>query len=128
MQFRILKNDSKYQWTEHSKFKMQFYGISPQRALRVIRSPHRTETGIVEKTIAVMQPASIRRGKDGKETWGSEIWAMYQIKNQNESSKFKILNSANQKVRIISVWRYPGISPKNNPIPENVLREIENVI
>ncbi|EKE15999.1 MAG: hypothetical protein ACD_11C00057G0024 [uncultured bacterium] len=113
MQLKGPKNDSKYHWTEHSKFKMQFYGISSQRALRVIRSPHRTETGIVEKTVAVMQPTSIKRGKDGKENWGSEIWVMYQI---------------NRKIKIISVWRYPGVSPKNNPIPEDVLREIENIV
>jgi len=154
MTFKAIKNDSKYHWTEHSKFKMQFYGISPQRAIRVIRAPHRTEEGIVEKTVAVMQPGSTKRGKDGKEIWSSEIWVMYQIKNknakvknQNDNAKFKndkIQKLSNKlkanevypvaklygvkKLRIISVWRYPGVSPKNNPIPEDILRGIEEII
>jgi len=40
---------------------------------------------------------------------------------------FKILNSANQQIRVISAWIYPGISPKNNPIPEDILRELEEI-
>jgi hypothetical protein len=31
------------------------------------------------------------------------------------------------RVKIISAWRYPGISPKNNPIPEEILDEINNM-
>jgi hypothetical protein len=31
------------------------------------------------------------------------------------------------RVKIISAWRYPGISPKNNPIPEEILDEIRNI-
>ena len=174
---RFLKNSDKYFWTEHAKFKMKFYGLSPQRVLRVIRAPERIEEGIVEKTIAVMQPASVRHrrtsaGKPASPTWSSEIWAMYQTRKArnskseiNQSSAFpfpdksgnssrpqrlsvamagaakpsffqnsipprrdKILNSANQQIRIISAWRYPGMSPKNNPIPEEILREIGEVI
>ena len=29
------------------------------------------------------------------------------------------------RYRIISAWRYPGVSPKRNPIPAEILREIE---
>lgn len=28
------------------------------------------------------------------------------------------------KIKIISAWRYPGVSPKNKPIPEEILREL----
>lgn len=69
--------------------------------------------------------------------WSQEIWVMYQIKCKNEKSKCKVtiqneklkelqdkINS-NKQITIISAWRYPGVSPKNNPIPAEILREIE---
>ena len=37
---------------------------------------------------------------------------------------FQKLISPDQ-IKIISAWRYPGVSPKNNPIPDDILREIE---
>jgi len=117
-------------------YKMRQYGLSPQRVIRVIRNPQRTEEGIVSKTIAVMQPSSLKN-KNGKKVWSQEIWAMYQLRasgaisksqflisNKIPKSKFQKLQTTNQKLRIISAWRYPGVSPKNNPIPEEILREI----
>lgn len=131
MQFKIFKSD-KYQWTQHSLFKMRQYGLSPQRVIRVIRNPERTEEGIVEKTIAVMQKASTNK-KSG------EIWCMYQLRG-GANSKSQISNSknphpalsllgrgGNEKIKIISAWRYPGISPKNNPIPEEILQELAEI-
>lgn len=138
MQFKLPKSD-KYQWTQHAQWKMRQYGLSPQRVIRVIRNPERTEEGIVEKTIACMQRASTNK-KSG------EIWCMYQIKNhkntnntkhkqktksENTNSKAELLMKlkANEakKLKIISAWRYPGVSPKNNPIPEEILNEIEDL-
>jgi len=137
MQFKIPKSD-KYLWTQHAQWKMQQYGLSPQRVIRVIRNPERIEEGIVEKTIAVMQPASIKY-KNFKKTWSQEIWAMYQTCRAGNSkfqiinpkqilnSKFQKLQTTNQKLKIISAWRYPGVSPKNNPIPEEILEEIAGI-
>ncbi len=143
MQFKIPKNNDKYYWTRHSIGKMKQYGLSAQRVLRVIRSPQRIEKGIVKNTIAVMQPASTRI-KDGQRIWSREIWAMYQMKNQNAKIKnqnynlklkngeknlkaSKLMDLIPGKLKIISAWIYPGISPKNNPIPEDILREIEEL-
>ena len=103
MQWKTPKNTDKYQWTEHVQMKMHFYGISEQKVLGVIRNPKRIETGIVEDTIAVMQPVgTIKKGTpkpkwgqptfapkeisaDGedpeKENWSQEIWVMYKIKS-----------------------------------------------
>ena len=86
---------------------------------------------------------------DGEqEKWSQEIWVMYQLrgsevnskiqdtrnkreKNTKESKienlKLKISNSVNRKICIISAWRYPGVSPKNNPIPAEILRDIEEI-
>ena len=196
MQFKPPKNNEKYHWTQHALFKMRHYGLTAQRVLRVIKNPQRIEKGVVENTIAVMQPVSVRKfsasrdkiapvkNKDGK-IWSSEIWAMYQIGNPKHETQLEIRNSKfearnmignpkhetqleignskfearnmienselknlNQtmvagrlhsvqflriqeamapqfrKMKIISAWRYPGVSPKNHPIPEEILREL----
>jgi hypothetical protein len=153
MQWKKPKNSDKYYWTDHVQMKMHFYGLSEQKILGVIRKPHRTETGIVENTVAVMIPVgNIKKGatnskwnksfnSDGEqEKWSQEIWVMYQIKSESHKSKVesKLKNTKlqelqdrinlNKKITIISAWRYPGVSPKNNPIPEEILRELEEVI
>jgi len=124
MQFKIPKNTEKYEWTQHAVFKMKQYGLTAQRILRVVKNPQRTEEGIVKNTIAVMQPSSFST-KNGKRTWSREIWAMYQIKRKMQNAKLK--NFGQQRIRLISAWRYPGVSPKRDPIPEEILREIEGL-
>ena len=144
MQFKLPKNTEKYEWTQHAAFKMKQYGLTAQRILRVVKNPQRTEVGIAKNTIAVMQPTSLRT-KDGKRTWSQEIWAMYQLRGRGAISKSQfpiskqILSSKskeqkglntkykiqNTKYKIISAWRYPGVSPKRDPIPEDILRELD---
>ena len=142
MRFKIPKNTEKYYWTRHSIGKMRQYGLSAQRVLRVIRSPQRTEKGIVKNTVAVMQPASTRI-KNGKRIWSREIWAMYQIRKTRNAKRVtqdpelekkkenlessRLIKLIPKQLKIISAWIYPGISPKNNPIPEDILREIEEI-
>jgi hypothetical protein len=105
-------------FTLHAQYKMKQYGLSEQRVRNVMRNPKRREEGIVSRTVAVMQPVSPKKidnnksARLGKEVWKQEIWVMFQ-------------NFAKQKIRIISAWRYPGMSPKRNPIPEEILRELE---
>lgn len=128
MQFRAPKNTEKYEWTQHAVIKMKQYGLTAQRILRVIKNPQRMETGIVKNTIAVMQPSSLST-KNGKRTWTREIWAMFQTKPKSKYQKLKETNTRykiqNTKYKIISAWRYPGVSPKRDPIPEEILRELE---
>jgi hypothetical protein len=69
-----------------------------------------------------------------------EIWAMYQISAKGKKSQISNLKTQNynlklkdnklipKKLKIISAWRYPGVSPKKNPIPEEILREIGSII
>lgn len=113
-----------YQFTLHAQFKMKQYGLSEQKVRGVIRNPKRREVGIVPRTVAVMQPVSIKK-IDGKETWKQEIWVMFVVKNQKQENS-GIESFVQQKLRIISTWRYPGVSPKRNPIPEEILRELES--
>jgi hypothetical protein len=75
------------------------------------------------------------------DTWNQEIWVMYQTKSQEKKFKDKTLGekkddkiaklqrqiNSSKQLTIISAWRYPGVSPKKNPIPEDILREIEEI-
>lgn len=114
----------RYHFTLHSEYKMREYHLSRQRVIRIIRSPRRTETGIVENTVAVMQPASTKR-TNGKETWTQELWVMYKVMGQGKLTKSKLEQALNQsELKIISAWRYPGVSPERDPIPSEILQEI----
>ncbi len=128
------KDTSQYHWTSHARFKMQYYGLSAQKILGVISRPARKEEGIVEKTVAVMKPVNPKI-INGKEVWKQEIWVMFQksgkhnIKRKTkEDFSYTKYNIPNTKYKIISAWRYPGVSPKRNPIPEDILSEIAGMV
>lgn len=132
MKSKTPQNTSKYYWTKHAAYKMKFYGLSEQRIRSVIRNPMRKEEGIVKNTIAVMQPLSMKTVAK-KPVWKQEIWAMYQgnVKNQKLNSKkkteLKNIFGKQKQIKIISAWRYPGVSPKNNPIPQDIINELSNI-
>jgi len=103
MKIENLKNQ--ILWTKHSKEKLRQYQLSEKRALRVLKKPERKEEGIVPGTIAVMQTAGTKKHP-------KEIWVMYEIEKQ--------------KIKIISVWKYPGKSKiGKTPIPEDILNELK---
>ena len=114
------KDDARYSWTNHVVDKMNQYQLSPQMVKRVIRSPRRVEAGVAPRTTAVMQT----RGNKRK----TEIWVMY-TPAKRESSKFKAQNSKLGKIKIISAWRYPGVSPVRGaiPIPPDIMEELEKI-
>lgn len=93
---------------------MRFYNLSENRLKRVLRNPNRKEDGIAPETLAVMQ-------RTGTKKHPTEIWVMYQI----IKSKVK-----GQKLKVISAWRYPAISPvgKEIPIPKDILEELNKII
>ena len=99
-----------YIWTHHAHDKMRHYRLSESRIKRIIRYPNRTEEGVIEDGIACMQPA-------GGKTY-SEIWVMYVLSGTNIA----------RQIKIITCWRYPGKSPSRDPIPAEVLREIQQLI
>jgi hypothetical protein len=137
---------AEYSWTSHAEFKMKYYGLSKQKISGVIRRPDRIQEGVAGKgTIAVMQAVS-PKSIGGKKVWKQEVWAMYQsqktVKNQPlpENTEQETKDTAesgiqklqklltNKKLKVISAWRYPGVSPKNNPIPEEIFWEIESLL
>ncbi len=98
-------------WTEHSKIKMRQYRLSKSKLLAILSRPERKEQGIVPGTTAVMKTNKKFKNKWQKKAPG-EIWLMY--KDVKDLRK------------IISAWRYPGISKPGEeiPIPEDIKREI----
>jgi len=109
MRFIKPKNSEQIIWTKHVLEKMRFYGLSENRLKRVLRNPSRKEEGIAPETLAVMQRA-------GSTKHPTEIWLMFQ--------------NNGKRIKIISAWRYPGISPKGKeiPIPRDILEELEKII
>lgn len=110
---KIEKPDKKISWTRHSERKLRYYGLSKSRVLRVLRHPTRKELGVAPGTTALMQRA-------GSKKHPYEIWLMYQT----------IKIKGNIRTKIISAWKYPGISPVGEPIPipEDIAKELEQII
>ena len=111
------KKSKPFHWTTHVKDKMRFYRLSESRVKRVMHSPRRIEEGIAPDTIAMMQPASIRTGMENgkrKETWNQELWVM--------------IEETKKERKIISAWRYPGMTRAGQPLPEEILREISEAL
>ena len=122
MEFKKPKNTDKITWTKHSIRKMRFYGLSENRLKKVLRNPKRKEDGVAPETLAVMQ-------RTGSKKHPTEIWLMYQPTaghpKANQPYTYKP-----QRLKIISAWRYPGISPKGKeiPIPDDILEELNETI
>ena len=102
-------------WTYHVQDKMRFYRLSEARVKRVLHSPKRVEEGVAPNTVASMQPTFIKT-KDGKQAWTQEIWVMTQKVRQSAKGKGHI-------VKIISAWRYPGMSKVRSAALQNVMRQ-----
>lgn len=98
----MLKQQNILHWTVHARAKMDYYRLSPGRVRRVLNSPQRTEEGVAPKTIAMMQPASLKKTTAGKETWSQEIWVMVEDRKKERT--------------VISAWRYPGVTKPRDGI------------
>ncbi len=108
----MLEKYRKIHWTEHVKLKMRQYGLSKMKLMNVLRKPDRKEEGIAVDTTAVMKTANPASAKGYGRAKG-EIWLMYQ-----DNQYFR---------KIISAWRYPGISKPGEsiPIPKEIREELE---
>lgn len=98
-------------WTQHSQLKLKQYGLSKQKLLGILYRPERKEQGIAPGTTAVMKTNKLYSNKKKKNAPG-EIWLMYKdIKDIR---------------KIISAWRYPGVSKPGEeiPIPKEIRREL----
>jgi len=128
-------------WTEHSEIKMRQYGLSKQKLSGILARPERREKGIAPGTTAVMRtnkkfgnktvsmfgdktksPPSSRWTSARRVCAPGEIWIMY--KDVRKASKY------GENIRkIISAWRYPGITKPGEaiPIPDDIRKELLKV-
>jgi len=146
MFLKFPKDDAQYSWTDHIKRKMIRYQLSEAKIKRVLKNPDRKEAGIAPDTLAAMKRND--RG-DKKE----EIWLMYQRADKRGQPRRQMQTDApyqskldtrqaqinadsprksalslreSARIRMISAWRYPGVSPKNKaiPIPDEIAEEL----
>jgi hypothetical protein len=96
-------------WTLHARAKMDYYRLSPARVRRVLNTPQRVEEGVAPKTMAMMQPASLKARTTGKETWSQEIWVMVEDKKKERT--------------VISAWRYPGVTKPRDSVSAAFLQK-----
>jgi hypothetical protein len=89
-------------WTNHSRLKMRFYGLSEQRVARILHMPTRVEEGIAPKTVAYMQLA-------GSKKHPYELWTMIQ--------------DAKTRRKVISAWRYPGRTKPRSEVVAGLIRQ-----
>ena len=130
-------------WTRHARAKMAFYQLSEQRVMRVIHSPKRTEEGVAPKTIAMMQPTSVRirtevvpskvshdGAKPGRGT-PSRFRSAAQTGGGNGKPKeswsqeiWVMVQDIGKQRKIVSAWRYPGMTkPRGDDAMDAVRRE-----
>jgi hypothetical protein len=110
----LIPKAKKLVWTSHSESKMRQYRLSESRVRRVIHSPLRIEEGIAEDTIAMMQPASVKRSEKGKPVeWTQEIWVM--------------ISETPKERRVVSTWRYPAMTKPGQELPPEVIRELRQL-
>jgi hypothetical protein len=91
-------------WTRHSRFKLRQHSLSEGRVRRALNSPDRIERGIATGTIAMM-----KREKAVKNEF--EVWVM-------------VVDTKVSR-RIISAWRYPGVTKPGESLPDEIRREME---
>ena len=92
---------------------MRQYGLSKSRLLQLLRKPERKEEGIAPGTTAIMESRKIYSSSaKQKNKVPGEVWLMY----QDEKTIRKV----------ISAWRYPGVSKPGEsiPIPEEIRQEL----
>ncbi len=106
---RVIPKQKVLSWTLHAQAKMGFYRLSQARVRRVLQTPTRVEEGVAPKTVAMMQPASLKRSARGKEAWTQEIWVMVQDRGSQR--------------KVISAWRYPGITKPRSAVVIGLVRK-----
>ena len=107
---------------------MKQYGLSKQKLIGILHRPERKEKGIVPGTLAVMKTNKVffnSKQISIKSAWSrpkrapGEIWLMFRDTKDPSAG-------SGQVRKIISAWRYPGVSKPGEeiPIPEDIKQEL----
>lgn len=102
----LIKKPKVIHWTTHARAKMFFYRLSEQKVRSVMHSPKRVEKGIAPETIAFLKSSGSAKNPH-------EIWVM--VADEKDVRK------------VVSAWRYPGVTKPGESLPKEILREIEEV-
>lgn len=146
-----------YLWTKHSEWKMKQYSLSQQRLKRVVRNPDRIEKSIVPGMVAAMQVAgnskrryevwvmyevaknqkSQAKGQDKETATQAPRSETQDLSHLSPAARFREMRrqefamrqsmGSGKTLRVISAWKYPGESPKRDPIPVEILEEIQRL-
>lgn len=117
----VIDSAKKVYFTNHAQGKMRFYHLSEARVKRVLHSPKRIEEGIAPGTIAMMQRA-------GSAKHPYEIWTMVvKTKEAPTPKEGRGPDRSGGSTKVISAWKYPGITKPGQPLPEEILREFREV-
>lgn len=111
-------------WTAHSEIKMRQYGLSKSKLIGILYKPDRQEEGIVPGTTAVMRTNPIRNSANLKLAISNGASKKFYAKAPGEV--WLMYKDAKDQRKIISAWRYPGVSKPGDPvpIPEEIRQEI----
>jgi hypothetical protein len=85
---------------------MRHYALSEGRVRRILHSPKRIEEGIAPGTIAFMQRGGTKQPY--------ELWVMVQ--------------DTKDMRKVISAWRYPGITKERQPLPADVRSQLSRLV
>jgi hypothetical protein len=120
--FNTPRGTRKISWTQHSEVKMRQYGLSKSKLLGILRKPERKEQGIVPGTTAVMKTNLTSLKLRG----ASKVFSKWQRPNKAPGEIWLMYKDTKDFRKIISAWRYPGISKPGEevPIPAEIRREL----
>jgi hypothetical protein len=110
-------------WTEHVKIKMRQYGLSKTKLVNILHKPERKEKGIAAGTTAVMK-TNISFSTTEKKLVVSG--AFYQKQQKPPGEIWLMYKDVKELRKIISAWRYPGVSIPGEaiPIPEDIRQQL----
>jgi hypothetical protein len=115
----------KIQWTAHSEIKMRQYGLSRQKILNLLRKPERIEKGIADGTSAAMKTNKVF-GNPTKKLLNIVVPGQPQKPKKAPGEVWLMYRDTKTERKIISAWRYPGVTKPGEsiPIPQDILNEL----
>jgi len=49
-------------------------------------------------------------------------------RDEGNENRFAAVPNAGGKIKVITAWRYPGVSSKRDPVPEEIIREVQSLL
>ena len=120
-------------WTQHSEIKLKQYGLSKSKISSIIRKPERIEDGIVPGTIVMMRTNKVFNNTTFRKSLRLDLKVRTKFtpfKQKNAPGEIWVMyKDARGSRKIISCWRYPGVTKPGEqiPIPEDIKIYLQNL-